>query len=411
VTVTDAPARDEHHERDAHTHHDEQREHDELVGRAAGLAPLLDEHARWSDENRRLHDDVVAALADGGFFRLRKPARYGGREISARTLVAIGAALGRGDAAAGWVTSIYTIPAWMAGVFPDHVQDEVFADPDVRICGTLSPSGHAEPVDGGYRLTGKWGFISGALHAQWQEIIAMTPTPDGGMQPLMALVPLSDLEIVDDWHVAGLRGSGSVSTAASEVFVPAERTMPLVDVLTQQYRSQANADSVMYRTPLMPVTAAATVGTLLGMAQGAMDVFVRRMPERSITYTEYATQRDAPVTHLQLAEAALKTDQAEFHSFRIADVLDAKTRAGESWTLRERARSRADVGMVSALAKDAVDVLASASGGSSLYDDAAMQRINRNVQATNLHALIYPTTAFELYGRVLSGLDANTLYV
>ncbi len=411
MTVTDAPARDEHHERDAHTQHDEQREHDELVGRAAGLAPLLDRHARWSDENRRLHDDVVAALADGGFFRLRKPARYGGREISARTLVAIGAALGRGDAATGWVTSIYTIPAWMAGVFPDHVQDEVFADPDVRICGTLSPSGRAEPVDGGFRLTGQWGFISGALHAQWQEIIAMTPTPDGGMQPLMALVPLADLEIVDDWHVAGLRGSGSVSTAASEVFVPAERTMPLVDVLTQQYRSQANADSAMYRTPLMPVTAAATVGTLLGMAQGAMDVFVRRMPERAITYTDYPTQRDAPVTHLQLAEAALKTDQAEFHSFRIADVLDAKTRAGEAWTLRERARSRADVGMVSALAKDAVDVLASASGGSSLYDGAAMQRINRNVQATNLHALIYPTTAFELYGRVLSGLDANTLYV
>lgn len=411
MTVTDAPARDEHHERDAHTQYDERSEHDDLVGRAAALAPLLDKHAQWSDENRRLHDDVLAALADGGFFRLRKPARYGGREISARTLVAVGAALGRGDGAAGWVTSIYTIPAWMAGVFPDHVQDEVFADPDVRICGTLSPSGRAEPVDGGFLLTGQWGFISGALHAQWQEIIAMTPTPDGGMQPLMALVPLADLEIVDDWHVAGLRGSGSVSTAAREVFVPAERTMPLVDVLTQQYRSQANADAAMYRTPLMPVTAAATVGTLLGMAQGAMDAFVRRMPERAITYTEYATQRDAPVTHLQVAEAALKTDQAEFHSFRIADVLDAKTRTAQGWTLRERARSRADVGMVSALAKDAVDVLASASGGSSLYDGAPMQRINRNVQATHLHALIYPTTAFELYGRVLSGLDANTLYV
>jgi alkylation response protein AidB-like acyl-CoA dehydrogenase len=227
----------------------------------------------------------------------------------------------------------------------------------------------------------------------------------------MALVPMSELRIIDDWHTAGLRGSGSVTTVAQDVFVPQERTLLLTDVLRQKYKSEANAGVPMYRPPLMPVTAAATVGTLLGMAQGAMDAFLQRMPHRKITYTDYPEQRDAPVTHLQVADAALKTDRAEFHSFRIADTLDAKVRDDAPWTLRERARSRADVGAVSTLAKEAVDVLSSASGGSSVYESAPMQRINRNIQATNLHALIYPTTAFELYGRVLSGLDPNTLYI
>ncbi|MEE4543363.1 acyl-CoA dehydrogenase family protein [Streptomyces sp. V4-01] len=385
--------------------------HDELVRKASDLAPLLEKHAQWSDENRRLHDDVVDALADAGLFRLRNPARYGGFEASARTLVDVATELGRADGAVGWTASIYTIPAWMAGTFPDHVQDEVFADPDVRICGTLSPSGSATPTAGGVVLNGRWGFVSGALHAQWQEILAMAPTPDGGMQPIMALVPMSDLQIVDDWFTAGLRGSGSVTTLAQDVFVPEERTLPLIEILQQKYKSEANASNPMWHTPLMPVTAAATVGTLLGMAKGAMDAFLGRLPERKITYTEYETAGDAPVTHLQVAEAAIKTDQAEFHSHRIADMLDTKTAGNLPWSVVERARSRADVGAVSGLAKDAVDILSSASGGSSLYESAAIQRINRNVQATNLHALIYPPTAMELYGRVLSGLEPNTLYV
>lgn len=386
-------------------------EHDELVRRATDLAPLLEKHAPWSEENRRLHGEVVEAIAASGLYRMRKPSRYGGYEVSGRTLVAVGAALARGDASAGWTTSIHTIPGWMAGMFPDQVQDEIFANPDERICGTLSPSAVATPAPGGAIVDGTWRFVSGAQHSQWQEILAMAPTPDGGQQPVVALVPMTDLRVIDDWHASGLRGSGSVTTVAEGVFVPEERIMPLMEMLEQKSRSVANAGNLMYRAPLMPVTAAATVGTLLGLARAAMDSFTERMVHRKITYTDYASQAEAPVTHLQLAEASLKTDQADFHSFRVAEMLDTKARDGEPWTMLERARSRADVGVVSDLSKQAIDILSSASGGSSIYESEPIQRVNRNIQAVNLHALIYPTTAYELYGRVLSGLEANTLYV
>ncbi|WP_067815143.1 acyl-CoA dehydrogenase family protein [Actinomadura kijaniata] len=384
---------------------------EQLVSRAARVAPTLRAHAAWSEKNRRLHDETIEALADAGVFRLRAPARYGGYECDTRTLVEVAAELGRGDGSASWVASVYWIPGWMACLFPDAVQDEVFSTPDVRVCGTLSPGAIARPVEGGVVVTGKWGFISGAHHAHWQEIIAILTPDEGEPYPVMGLVPMSDLLIVDDWHTSGLQGTGSVSTVAKDLFVPQERILPLPAVLQGQGASSENAASPIYRVPLLPVAAASSVGTLLGLARGMRETFLKRLPNRKITYTAYESQREAPVTHLQLGEASLKIDEAEFHALRLAASVDAKGEEGTPWKLEERARARADLGAVSRLAKGAVDILASASGGSSIYTDVPIQRIARDVQAVNLHALMNPATNTELYGRVLSGLEPNTPYI
>ncbi|HEX5119708.1 MAG TPA: acyl-CoA dehydrogenase family protein [Pseudonocardiaceae bacterium] len=383
----------------------------ELVSRAADLVPLLRRHAPWTEENRRLHDETIEALADAGVFKLRTPKRYGGYEADTRTLVEIASELGRGDGSASWVASVYWIPTWMAGLFPDHVQDEVFSTPDVRVCGTLSPGGMATPTEGGLVVNGRWSFISGALHSHWQEIIAIWPQPDGAPLPVMALVPMSDLQIVDDWYVSGLKGTGSVSTVATDVFVPQERVLPLPAVLTEQYASQLNADSPMFKAPMLPVAAASSLGTFIGLAKAARDAYFDKLPGRKITYTGYASAQEAPITHLKVAEAQVKLDQAEFHGFRVADQVDAKGRSGEPWKLEERARARMDVAAAAQLAKESVDILAHASGGSSIYRDAPIQRISRDIQAGNQHALIYPPTAYELYGRILCGLEPDTPYI
>ncbi|MFE2344926.1 acyl-CoA dehydrogenase family protein [Streptomyces sp. NPDC059431] len=394
MTTTDVPTREQ------------------LVRRASELVPVLRKNSDWSEDNRRINDDSIEALADAGIFRMRTPARFGGFESDARTLVEVSAELGRADGSTGWIASVYSIPTWMAGLFPDHVQDEVFSTPDVRVCGTLSPSAMAAPVDGGIVVNGKWGFISGALHAHWQVIVAVQIAPDSEPMPVMALVPLSELQVIDDWHTSGLKGTGSVSTVAENLFVPADRVLPLgVIVQGQGGASRANADNPMYRAPLLPVASASSVGAVLGMARAAKEAFLARLPERKITYTNYASQAEAPLTHLQVAEATLKIDQAEFHAFRLADLVDAKNASGEQWTLEERVRSRADLGAVCALAKEAVDIFATASGGSSIYTSAAIQRISRDVQAVNLHALMHPNTNAELYGRVLCGLEPNSLYI
>jgi alkylation response protein AidB-like acyl-CoA dehydrogenase len=384
---------------------------EQLVRKASDLIPLLRKHALWAEENRRLHEETIEALADAGVFRFRRPKQYGGYEVDTRTLAEVGAALGQGCGSTSWVASVYWIPTWMACQFPDEVQDEVFATPDVRVCGTLSPSGMAAPVDGGIAVNGKWHFISGAHHAHWQQIIAILVPPDGEPYPVMALVPMSDLLVVDDWDTFGLRGTGSVSTVAKDLFIPQERVLPLPVVLEGHGVSNRNAGSSIYRAPLLPVASASAVGTLVGMAKGARDAFLNRLPDRKITYTAYGSQREAPITHLQVAEAALKSDEAEFHALRVADLVDTKCSEGAEWKLEERARTRADVGAMVRLVKEAVDILATASGGSSVYSGIPIQRINRDVQAVSLHALMHPNTNIELYGRVLCGLEPNTLYI
>ncbi|MFI0366579.1 acyl-CoA dehydrogenase family protein [Actinomadura sp. 1N219] len=383
----------------------------ELVGRAAKLAPVLASHSAWHEENRRLHHETVNAMAEAGVFKMRVPRRYGGYESDARTVLDVISEIGMGDGSAAWNTAVYAMSTWLACLFPDEAQDEVFVTPDVRVCGVLSPSATAEPRDGGFTVNGRWRFISGALHAHWQVIIAMGPAPDGTQWPVMALVPMPDLEIVDDWHTSGLRGTGSVTTVATDLFVPGHRVYPMPLVLQEQFASKANADAAVYRAPMMATGCGTFTGAAIGLAKAGLAGFLERLPERKITYTDYARQAEAPLTHLQVAEASLKIDEAGFHADRLAAKLDAKSAEGEPWSLEERVGARAALGRVFSLTKEAVDVLSTASGGSSIYNTEPVQRILRDLQALNQHALMHPDTNFELYGRILCGQPPNTMYL
>jgi alkylation response protein AidB-like acyl-CoA dehydrogenase len=383
----------------------------ELVRRASEIVPLLRDKAQWMEENRRIHDDVLGAITDAGLLKMRVPVRYGGYECDMRTVVDVLAELGRGDGSTAWTVAVWQISTWMTGLFPDEVQDEVFDTPDVRISGILSPGAMAVPTDGGYVVSGKWSFNSGAQQSTWNTNAAVTPTGDGGFAPIMIAVPIADLQIVDDWYTSGLCGSGSVTTIAQDVFVPHERVLQMGPVLQGQHRSKLNADAPIFQAPFMPTACSTVSAPALGLALGARDVFLERLPGRKITYTAYENQAEAPITHLEVADAIVKIDEVGFHAHRAADLIDTKGRAGEQWTLEERARIRLDLGACCRRAKEAVDVLAGASGGSSIYRDVAIQRVQRDVQALNLHAILHPSTNFELYGRIVCGLEPNTHYI
>ncbi|RSN66218.1 acyl-CoA dehydrogenase [Amycolatopsis sp. WAC 04182] len=384
---------------------------EQLVQRATDLVPTLRKHAAWTEENRRLHDESIEAITEAGLFRLRVPKRYGGYEADTRTLVEVAAELGRADASPAWTTAVSWITSWMTGLFPDAVQDEVFSRPDIRVCGTLSPTAIAGPAEGGIVVNGKWGFISGARHAHWQVVIAVLVEEGAEPYPVMGVVPMTDLLIVDDWTTSGLRGTGSVSTVAKDLFIPSERIISLPAVLQGQYSSTANAGLEIFRAPLLPVAAASSVGSVLGLGRAAKEQFLKRLPNRKITYTAYESQREAPLTHHQVADATLKLDQAEFHATRLTSLVDGKAADGTPWKLEERVQARADMGATVKLSKEAIDIFANASGGSSIFSDVPIQRIVRDIQAVNLHALMHPDTNNELYGRVLCGLEPNTLYI
>ncbi|HEX6507215.1 MAG TPA: acyl-CoA dehydrogenase family protein, partial [Chloroflexota bacterium] len=348
------------------------------------LVPALRERAAWSEEHRRIHEDSISALAEAGAFRLRMPVRYGGYEASTQTLVDVAIELGRADGALAWTMSTYWIASWIVGLFPDEAQDEVFSTPDTRICGAVSPSGTVVPVEGGVVLNGSWHFVSGAWHANWQELATVLLRPGAQPEPVIVAVPMSSLRIVDDWHTSGMAASGSVTTVAEEVFVPDTHVIPMEAAIRPQCVSKLNANSPIWRSPTILAGSAATVGILVGMAKAARETFVERMSGRPIRYTDYEHQAEAPITHIQVGTAVMKTEQAEYHAYHAAALVDAKAASGEAWTIEERARVRADEGWATRLAKEAVDLFASASGGSSIYRHEPIQRIVRDIHAISV---------------------------
>lgn len=383
---------------------------EEITARAGELVPVLRSNGLWHEENGRLRDETIDALTEAGIFRMRVPARYGGYECDTATLVDVGIQLGRGDGATGFTVALWWITSWLMGLFPDAAQEEVFATPDVRLCGTLAPTGTAQPVDGGVVVSGTWAFNSGARHSQWKLLAALSMTADGP-EPIMAAVPMEQVRLLDDWNTAYLRGTGSVTAIVDEVFVPQHRVLHMIPVMQQQYASQLNRDLPMFQVPLLAAVTASSVGKVVGLARAAQENFMERMSERGITYTNYDSQREAPLTHLQVAEATLQIDEAESHARRLASTVDDKARLNAPWKLEERARARVVMGRVCQLAGGAVNTLALASGGSSLNRNVLIQRVHRDLHAIGVHAINNPQVNLELYGRVLCGLEPNTPYI
>ena len=141
---------------------------DALIARAASLRPLLERNAEETDALRRLADGNVEALRREGLCRLMVPARFGGYQTSVRTYIEVIAEIGRGCGSTAWVASLINVCAWLASLFPEQAQRDIWGpDPDAWAAGSLAPNGEAIPVDGGWRVTGRWPWASGCLHAQW----------------------------------------------------------------------------------------------------------------------------------------------------------------------------------------------------------------------------------------------------
>jgi alkylation response protein AidB-like acyl-CoA dehydrogenase len=157
---------------------------------------------------------------------------------------------------------------------------------------------------------------------------------------------------------------------------------------------------------LAPVLTVNAGGTPVGIARGALETFRERLPGRGITYTNYTNKAEAPVTHLQLAEASMKLDSSDAHVRLATALLD---RADGPMSMQTRVKSRAHIAYATGLAREAVDILFYASGGSSILEHMAIQRFQRDIQALSNHAIMHSQTGLELYGRILCGLEPNTL--
>ena len=381
-----------------------------IIERTSALVPLLRENALRTERERRVAPENLAALTEAGVIRMTAPRRFGGFESPMVTQVEVLAELARGCGSTSWVASVYSVGAWLAALFSEEAQEEVFARPNVRVTGVATPTAVARPVDGGFRVSGRWAFNTSCLDAHWAFLGAMREGVEGPSGHVVMLIPYSELEIHDDWFVSGLAGTGSCTVSGEDMLVPAHRVLYMEEQLAAEYETpNQNANLPLYRIPRAPFIVANSLGAPLGLGRAAMDAFRERLPGRAIIFTEYTDQSAAPLTHLQVAEAAMTLDSAGFHARRCAELVDRKALEDEPYTVEERALVRMDLGWVTHLARAATQILQEASGATSIHEHVPIQRIWRDIQALSLHGILNPSTNLELYGRVLCGLEPNTV--
>jgi len=380
----------------------------ELKRGAATLRPLLEQHADLTDSLRRLPDETVTALRKAGLCRLMVPRRFGGYQTNIHTYIEVMEELGRGCGSTSWVASLINVCAWLTALFPERAQQDVWgANPDAWVAGSLAPHGDAKAVDGGWRVTGKWMWASGSMHAQWAACgIHMNDDKGETVNFGLSLMPMSELAIEDTWFVAGMKGTGSNTIVAKDVFVPEHRFLPYPAAFGGSYRTE-HTDEIVYRVALVPVTILILVGSQLGMAQAALDYVIEKASARGITHTSYARQRESTGFQILAADAAMKIETARLHAYRAADDLDACAAAGRHPDVRERARVRADSALVAKYCRDAVEILVSAHGTSSMADSNRLQRLWRDVHVASRHAITEWQVNLEIYGKALLGVEPN----
>ncbi|WP_241779732.1 acyl-CoA dehydrogenase family protein [Streptomyces natalensis] len=377
-----------------------------LPERAASLVELLRRHAARTEEQRRVAEENIAALDEAGLFGITVPRRFGGHQASVRTLVEVGAELGRGCGSTAWTTSLINVSGWVIGLFPERAQREVYeANLRARACAALPPHGTSTPADGGQVITGRWGFASGCLHAEW-ALLGVSITDAGGERPDqgLALVPMNQLKIEETWHVAGMCGTGSNTLIAHDVFVPAHRILSVTGAKQGRYPTEFR-DEVLYRAAFVPTLALSLAGPLLGLARGGMELVRASLARgRGISHTFYEQARQAPSTQMQCAEAAQLIDTATLHLMRAADDVDNCAARGQCMPLLDRARVRMDIATVARSSREALDILLTVHGAKSFADGNPLQRIWRDQETGSRHALINPAIATEIYGRALLGI-------
>jgi alkylation response protein AidB-like acyl-CoA dehydrogenase len=377
----------------------------DLAGRARELHVLLAGNGAQGEQERRVPEESIRALAGAGLFKIMVPRRYRGHEATLRTLLEAAAAVAEADGGAGWVVSLGNVCAWVTAQFPVRAQDEVFgADPEARVCGSIAPSGQSVRVSGGWRLTGQWRYVSGSWHASWAVLgFPLTDAAGQVTDAGVALIPASDYTVQDTWFVAGMKASGSNTVIAEDVFVPDHRVMSQSDAAAGRY--PALQDGAGYPAGWLPMLTLTLAGPLLGLGRAALGLVTAAAATKPIVATVFARQADSVGFQIQLGRAATQVDTAYLHAYRAAGDIDDHAARGENPDLSTRARIRADASAAAEQVVSAVSALLDAHGSAGFADGSPLHRIWQDANVGARHALLTPGISNEVYGKVLLGLE------
>ena len=342
--------------------------------------------------------ELLDVLREEGLGAATAPSSVGGRDIDPPALLGLIETVSRGDGSAGWVTMIY-LTSSVAGHYldPDGLA-EVFADgPGLLTSGVLAPRGTATRVDGGYIVTGTWPFASGCMDASWISVGAMIDDPGGGSGALphsarlSFFLPRNEFGIVDTWDVMGLRATASHDVTVDNRFVPDSRVFDL--------SGPPRTQETIARFPVFGLLAAGIGAVTLGIARAAID----EASELAGVKVPTGSKRrliDRPAVQEAIARAETMVAAARCYLHDLASP-------GASVSIVDRARLRMAATFAVSMSREAVDLMYTAAGGSSVYARSPLQRQFRDIHAATQHLMVAQPT-WELGAKALLGIESDT---
>jgi alkylation response protein AidB-like acyl-CoA dehydrogenase len=367
---------------------------------------MMRECADQAERERRLPEPAAQAMARAGLHRVAAPRRVGGAECEPAEQIEIIETIAAADGSAGWNLMIgIEVLGFLGAALERDLGAKLFADPALIVSGALNPVGVARPVAGGYRVTGQWPFASGCHNAHffWGQCQVRdengNPPTDGTPTLREALLSRDEFEILDTWHVAGLRGSGSHDVAAHDVFVPDER---MTSVMFEPTREEGT----LFRLPPFTRLAYNKVGVSTGIARSALD----RFAEMATTHRRRASGvalRERADVQVAVAEAETRLRSARaFVLDAVGQVWDA-TASGRTASSKERALVHLACSNAATESIRAVDLVCEVAGTAAIFESGPLERCQRDVRVPLHHITVSPQWNASA-GRALLGMQSGS---
>ncbi len=379
--------------------------YEEALAGARSLVPLLRERAERAEEARILLPETLEDLHRTGVMRVMQPKRWGGMEFDFVAYVDFSAELARGCASTGWTVGNLLIHHWMLALYDERAQQEVWGtNPEALIAsGIAYPQGSGRAAPGGFTVSGRWNFSSGVNVADWNMLAATVRDGDKVVDHRMCLLHKSEYQVVDDWHVLGMRSTGSMTVVAKDVFVPEHRALCMYDARGGDGFPGAKGNpNPVYRVPLSALAAHGIGGTALGNAQAALELTIEAVKKRSTSYTGLK-MRDIQAVQLRVGAAGARIDAAR--QLLRADCIEAQEIANRNVIAdaERKLRFKRNLAYAASLCTEAVDILHAMAGANGVYDSYPIQRIFRDAHTLGGHISFSTDAQFSTWGLAALG--------
>ena len=382
-----------------------------LVQRARDLIPKLKERAVQTETARKVPEETIAEMQAAGLFDVLKPKMYGGYEMDPQVFYDVQMALAEGCMSTAWIYGVIGVHNWQIALFDPRAAQDVFGkNPSTLIASTYMPKGQVTPVEGGFKFSGRWGFSSGIDHCDWVFLGGLIFNPGQPPEYRTFLLPKSDYEVIDTWHVMGLKGTGSKDIVVKDVFVPEYRTHKASDGFmgTNPGRDTFTAD--LYKLPFGQIFVRAVSTAAIGGLQGALDTFLDFAKVR-VGDMGNKTSEQAPA-QLAAAETATAIDEMKLVLNRNFSVLQTKIRNKQPLDdIQQRLLFRHQASQtVERCAKHAYQLF-SVCGGRGIFTDFPLYRYMTDIMAARGHYANNPEQFGRNFGGFLLGRENTDFFI